>query len=209
MPLDMTAMHAMHDALRRELEHIARVTERIDHDPRHVLRTAIGWQLFKRSLRIHHSAEDDMLWPVLRRRLAGRPDELVLLEAMEAEHAAIGQVVATVDELLTAPDADPLRLGDLTDSLVTGVRGHLTHEERAAIPLIARALSTAQWAAFEHVHSQRIGADAPQVLPWLLENADPQNITRTLSTLPASVRTAYYTRWRPDYSAHDRWTSQA
>jgi hemerythrin-like domain-containing protein len=208
MPLDMTAMYAMHDALRRELEHIARVTVRIDDDPRHVLRTAVGWQLFKRSLRIHHGAEDAMLWPALRRQLADRPDDLVLLEAMEAEHAAIGQVIATVDELLTDPEADQVRLGDLTDSLVTGVHGHLTHEEQAAVPLIERTLTTAQWAAFEQVHGQRIGADVPQVLPWLLGDADPRSIARTLATLPEAVRTAYRTRWQPDYSILDRWSGQ-
>jgi iron-sulfur cluster repair protein YtfE (RIC family) len=208
MTLDMTAMHAIHGALRRELEHIARVTVRIDDDPRHVLRTAVGWQLFKRSLRIHHGAEDDMLWPVLRRKLAGRPDDLVLLEAMEAEHAAIGQVIAKVDELLADPEADRVRLGDLTDSLVKGVSGHLTHEEQAAVPLIARALTTAQWAAFEQVHDQRIGADTPQVLPWLLENADSRTVARTLAALPTAVRIAYYTRWQPDYSILDRWSGQ-
>lgn len=209
MHFDMTVMHAMHDALRRELEHIARVTVRIDDDPRHVLRTAVGWQLFKRSLRIHHGAEDDMLWPVLRRQLADRPDDLVLLEAMEAEHAAIGQVIATVDELLADPEADQVRLGDLTDSLVNGVRGHLAHEEQAAVPLIERALTTAQWGAFEQVHGQRIGAEAPQILPWLLENADPRRIARTLAMLPEAVRSAYRTQRQPDWSVHDRWSSHA
>lgn len=208
MPLDMTVMYAMHDVLRRELEHIARVTVRIDDDPRHVLRTAVGWQLFKRSLRIHHSAEDDMLWPVLRRQLVDGPDDLVLLEAMEAEHAAISQVIAAVDELLADPEADRVRLGDLTDSLVRGVYGHLAHEEEAAVPLIARALTTAQWAAFEQVHGQWIGADAPQALPWLLENTDPQSVARTPAALPDAVRTAYHTRWQPDYSVLDRWSSQ-
>lgn len=164
---DMTSMHTVHDALRRDLEHIARVTARVDHDPRHVLRTAAGWQLFTRSLRIHHSAEDDMLWPVLRRQSPNRPDDLVLVEALEAEHAAIDQVIAMVDDLLADPDADRARLGDLADSLVTGVGGHLAHEEEAAVPLIARALTTAQWAAFERVHDERIRA-APRVLPWLL-----------------------------------------
>jgi hypothetical protein len=36
---DMTAMYAMHDALRRELGQIARVTARPDDDPKRVLRT--------------------------------------------------------------------------------------------------------------------------------------------------------------------------
>ncbi|MFD3567679.1 hemerythrin domain-containing protein, partial [Streptomyces sp. NPDC058667] len=31
--LDMTMMFAIHDALRRELERIARITSRVDEDP--------------------------------------------------------------------------------------------------------------------------------------------------------------------------------
>ena len=49
------------------------------------------------------------------------------LEAMEAEHAAIDQLITTVNELLADHEADQLRLGDLTDSLVTGLGGHLKH----------------------------------------------------------------------------------
>ena len=137
MPLNMTAMYAVHGALRRDLEHIARVTVRIDVDPRRFLRTASSWQLFKRTLCVHHRAEDDLLWPALRRQLDDRPDDLVLLEVLEAEHAGIDQLITTVDELLTDPAADLVRIGDLIDSLVTGLSGHLKHEEQAAIPLIA------------------------------------------------------------------------
>jgi iron-sulfur cluster repair protein YtfE (RIC family) len=156
MPLDMAAMYAVHDVLRRELEPIARVTARVGDDPRRVLRTATGWRRFKETLRAHHRTEDGLLWPALRRQLADRPDELVLLEALEAEHAAIDQHLAMIDELLDDPEAGLLRLGDLTDSLVTGLGGHLTHEEAAAIPLIERVLPAAQWAAFEQAHRRHL-----------------------------------------------------
>jgi hemerythrin-like domain-containing protein len=156
MPLDMAAMYAVHGVLRRELELVARVTVRVGDDPRRVLRTAAGWRQFKETLRAHHRAEDGLLWPALRRQLADRPDELVLLEALEAEHAAIDQLIAMIDELLADPEADLLRLGDLTDSLVTGLGGHLTHEEAAAMPLIARVLPAAQWAAFEQAHRRHL-----------------------------------------------------
>ncbi|WP_281902488.1 hemerythrin domain-containing protein [Phytohabitans aurantiacus] len=152
MSLELAAMHVVHRALRRELELIAGVTVRIDEDPRHVLRTAPGWERFKQTLRAHQRAEDDLLWPELRRQLADQPDEAVVLEALEAEHAAIDQLITMIDELLDEPEADPLRLGDLTDSLVTGLAGHLTHEEATAIPLIERVLPAAQWAAFERAH---------------------------------------------------------
>ncbi|GAA3309021.1 hypothetical protein GCM10020295_72550 [Streptomyces cinereospinus] len=70
---DMTMMFMIHDALRRELERMARITARADEDPRHVLRTAVGWELFKKFLTIHHTAEDVTVWPVMQRALAGRP----------------------------------------------------------------------------------------------------------------------------------------
>jgi hemerythrin-like domain-containing protein len=153
MPLDLTSMYATHGAVRRELEHLARVTVRIDDDPRRVLRTASGWRTFKRTVRGHHRAEDEVLWPALRRQLADRPGDLVLLEAMEAEHAAIGQLIATIDQLLAGPEADPAHLGALTDSLVTGLNGHLAHEEQSVLPLVRHALTTSQWAAFARADS--------------------------------------------------------
>jgi hypothetical protein len=52
---DMTMMYAIHAALRRELERIARVTARPDDEPKHVLRTAVGWEIFKSNLQVHHS----------------------------------------------------------------------------------------------------------------------------------------------------------
>jgi hypothetical protein len=43
---DMTMMYAMHDALRRDLEGVARITSRGGDDPRRVLGAATGWELF-------------------------------------------------------------------------------------------------------------------------------------------------------------------
>jgi hypothetical protein len=202
---DMTAMYAMHDAFRRELVHLARVTTRVDEDPHRVLPTAAGWALLRTCLRVHHTAEDDVLWPVLRHTLAERPDELALLEAMEAEHTAIADVVAVIDDVLAAPEARMDRLGDLTDSLATGVAGHLTHEEDEALPLVQAFATPAQWARFEEVHAQRIGPDATRIVPWLLDGASERTAITVLATLPAARRADYTARWRPAFAALDRW----
>jgi hypothetical protein len=91
--LDITAMYAMHNALRRELEHLARITASSNDDPRHILRTAAGWELLKQALHIHHTSEDDSLWPAMRQALASRPDDLALLDAMEEALPLIGATV--------------------------------------------------------------------------------------------------------------------
>src|SRR5262249_33317969 len=85
---DMTWMYVMHDALRRELECIARAPPRPDAAPKQVRPPPAGWEMFKPSLRIPPPAEDDMLWPPMRQALADNSDGLALLDAMEAEHAA-------------------------------------------------------------------------------------------------------------------------
>ncbi|WP_426513572.1 hemerythrin domain-containing protein [Dactylosporangium sp. McL0621] len=160
--LDLTAMYAMHHALRRQAAHLARLTVRVGDDPGRIRPAAAGWQLFKRALRIHHTAEDRALWPPMRRALAGRPGDLVLLEAMEAEHAGIDQLITTIDAAVA--DLDAVGLGDLVDALVVGVCGHLDHEERRALPLIQATVTAGQWQRFEHIHAALAGADAPRLL---------------------------------------------
>lgn len=203
--LDMTAMYVMHHALRRELEHLAKITARLDDDPRKLLNTAVGWDLFKTSLHVHHTAEDDALWPALRQTLAGRADDLALLEAMEAEHGAVDEVMESIDAALAAPGAELDCLGDLVDSLVTGLTGHLKHEEDQALPLIQTVATEQQWAHFGQVHGQRIGPDVSRLLPWLLEGATEQEIATMLAPLPEPVRAAYAAQWQPAYAALMRW----
>ncbi|MBO2458360.1 hemerythrin domain-containing protein [Actinomadura sp. LCR2-06] len=205
----MTAMYVMHDALRRELEQLAKATARHDDDPRTVLRTAVGWELFKKSLHVHHTAEDDALWPALRETLAERPDDLALLEAMEAEHTAVEEVIAAIDAALADPDAVRDRLGDLVDSLATGLNGHLRHEEDQTLPLIQAVATPQQWAHFGQVHGQRIGPDAPRLIPWLLDGAGEQSVAVMLAPLPEPARAAYAAQWQPTYAALDRWGTGA
>ncbi len=87
--LDMSMMFAMHDALRRELVQVARIASRTDDHPGRRLRAALGWELFKKFLLVHHQSEDDVLWPTLRTNVAGQPDRVALADALEAEHAVI------------------------------------------------------------------------------------------------------------------------
>jgi hypothetical protein len=64
--LDVSMMFAMHDALRRELVQVAHVASRSEDHPGKLLRAALGWELFKKFLLVHHQSEDDTLWPALR-----------------------------------------------------------------------------------------------------------------------------------------------
>lgn len=203
--LDMTMMYAAHDALRRDLVRLARITARTDDDPRRILRTAAGWEMFKTYLRVHHTSEDDALWPQMQRVLADRPDDLALLTAMEDEHAAIDPLLTAVDEALADRDGGPQRLGDLVDVLTTTVSDHLRHEEADGLALIDATLTEQQWRRFGEVHRDRIGANASRYLPWVLDGASGDRIAGVLRNLPEAVRVAYQDEWRPAYLALDPW----
>ena len=195
---DWTAMFVMHDALRRELEHLAKVAARDDREARRILAEAPGWDLFKTALHVHHTAEDEALWPPMRAALAGRPDALALMDAMEAEHAAI-------DPAIEAIDAGTEPLGALVDRLATALTAHLKHEEDDALPLIDETLTPEDIANFGQVHGAKLGPDAPRVIPWLLDGADTERAAAMLSVLPEPARAAYENAWRPAYAALDRW----
>ncbi|MFG1943389.1 hemerythrin domain-containing protein [Nonomuraea sp. NPDC048826] len=195
--LDMSMMFALHDALRRELERITRVAARTGDDPRRILAAAAGWELFKKFLRVHHTSEDDALWPAMRGAVT--PDGLALLDAMEDEHAAIDPLLEAVDAALTDRDHGAERLAGLVDALATGLAGHLKHEETEGLALIDATLGPEQWSHFGQTHRDRIGDDLTTYLPWLWDGKEPRVVAAVLDGLPPAIREAYRDEWRPAY----------
>lgn len=202
---DMTMMYAIHDALRRDLDHIARVTARPNDDPKHILRSALGWEMFKSYLELHHTAEDDMLWPPMRQALAADSSGAALLDAMEAEHSAIDPLLASIDAALADRESGPQRLGELTDTLASALRGHLEHEESEGLALIDATISEEQWRAFGAESGKRLGEDVQRFFPWMLEGATPEMTSAVLGLTPPPVQLAYRDAWQPAYAALTLW----
>ena len=202
---DMTMMFVMHDALRRDLDRIARLTARTDDDPKHILRTAAGWEMFKSYLHAHHTSEDELLWPPLRKALPDDAHGTALLDAMEAEHAAIDPLIDGFDAALADRNSGPARLGELADALASGLRAHLTHEEKEGLPLIDSIITAEQWQAFSAGGAKQIAGDVSRFMPWVLDGAAPQVATSVLALMPLPIREAYRDEWEPAYATLRRW----
>ncbi|MFK8908559.1 hemerythrin domain-containing protein [Streptomyces sp. YS-3] len=204
--LDMTVTYAVHNALRRELGHVARAVAVHRADLRRVLRVAPGWGMFHSALHAHQAAEDEALWPSLRRALAGRPFDLTRLEAIEAEHAALVFLIEAVDDGLADVHIGPDLLEELVDCLVTGLDKHLDHEEETVLPLVQAVLSQQQWDHFGRAHARKIEPCVAGFLPWLLDGADERTVASVLDQLlPKHAHHVYVRRWRPQYEALDLW----
>ena len=205
--LDVSMMFAMHDALRRELVQVERIARRTEDNPGRLLRAALGWELFKKFLLVHHQSEDDTLWPALRTNVAGQPSRLALTDALEAEHAVIEPLLTAIDAAAADPDYGYQRFGDILDELITKLTAHLAHEETEGLPLIDASLSPQEWQHFAQVHAERIGGDAPTYMPWLLNGASPQTLDAVLGKFPPPLLTAFREQWGPAYAALDTWNT--
>jgi hypothetical protein len=215
---DLTIMLAAHHAFRRDLTRLARAAAGADlSDPARRQSIAAGWELFKRELHMHHTAEDEVIWPALRPRLAHSENALSVLDAMEAEHERIDPLLAAVDAAFAQrsapagasgvddwPGED--RLADVIDVLTSTLTGHLAHEERDGLPLIGVALTAAEWRSVGFKIARRNGlSEGGEMFAWILDGAARQDAAATLRTLPPPVRLLYRAVWKPRFNKTPRW----
>jgi hemerythrin HHE cation binding domain-containing protein len=207
--LDMSMMFAIHDALRRDLAQVGRIAARRDGNPGKLLHAALGWEMFKKFLLVHHQSEDDALWPPLRARAAEAPHRMALVDALEEEHAAIDPLLTAIDAAAADPDYGYQRFGDIVDELAAKLTAHLSHEETDGLALIDASLTPQQWQNFAQVQTERLRGDAPVYMPWLLNGASPQTLEAILGKFPPPLLAAYRERWGPRYACLDTWPGAA
>ncbi|CAM5507780.1 hemerythrin domain-containing protein [Streptomyces pilosus] len=202
-PVDLTMMYAIHRAFRRDL----RLLEAAQHDDVPAFRR--GWQLFRSYLTIHHVAEDHSLWPVLRAKLADRPQALTMLQAMEAEHAQLDGAVEKVDAALAEAGGEralPALMADVAACLTD----HLDHEEAQALPLLESELTAAEWDAFVTEQRSQVGIKgAATFFPWLLDGFSRADRRTVLDRVPPPLRLVYRAVWRPRYERNSPWKGKA
>ena len=210
---DLTIMLAAHDAFRRDLTRLARTAGAANDPPRRAAVQA-GWELFKRELHLHHTAEDELIWPVLRPRLARSEHAMDVLAAMEAEHELIDPLLAAVDEQFAAADPGAGgdhatggdRLADVIDALTISLTGHLRHEERDGLPLIGVALTAAEWRGVGRKIASKNGlSQGSEMFAWMLDGADRDQSKATLAQLPPPLRLLYRAVWKPRFDKPPRW----
>jgi hypothetical protein len=201
---DLTIMLAAHAAFRRDLVRLARAAAANRAEPVRRASVQAGWETFKRQLHVHHTAEDTVVWPALRQRLAHSDQARSVLDAMEDEHKLIDPLLAAVDGAFAEPDGSSL--GDATDALASSLTAHLTHEEREGLPLIGVALTASEWrsAGFKIARQGGLSA-ASEMFAWIADGAPEDTAAAAIATLPPPARLLYRAIWNPRYARTQRW----
>lgn len=151
-------------------------------------------------LHVHHTGEDELLWPLLRERAA---PSTALVERMQTQHHTVETLVDGLGPALDrweveARPAVATEVADLLDALRVALVEHLDEEEAEILPLAARHVSPAEWAAVgEHGASQIPTALLPVMFGMLLEDSTPDERAHMFGVVPLPARLLLRTwgRW--------------
>lgn len=189
---DVRDMFTVHRVFRREFPSIARLVREVR--PGDLRRAAVlgdHLRLVLAGLHMHHTGEDEILWPLLLDRAAPSAS---LIATMQAQHEGVERLTERVEPLLRAwtAEASPVRgeqLAQLVDDLDAALAEHLTLEEREILPLASRYVTEDEWATLGgHGTDAMTARQLPLMFGSLLEEATPDERRALLAALPAPVR---------------------
>lgn len=208
-PPDTRDMVLIHTFVRREFRLAGSLVRRVaEGDTARAAVVADHLDFVGRFLHHHHEIEDELLWPLLLRRV---PDELApVVHLMETQHATVEGALAEVDGLLprwraTAEGTVRDRLGGVLDELYAGLSEHLDAEEQRLLPLAAQCVTPAEWAALG-AEGRRRGrrAEGLLVLGMFGYEGPPEVLARMLAAVPAPVRAVLLPLSRRAFRRHAR-----
>jgi len=216
-PADTSMMGIVHRALRRDLGR-ARAALTADWPPaddqRRAIAAHLGWLM--QFLHRHHEAEDEGLYPLVRRR---SPAAAAMLDVMDADHHAIGPAMAGLEEAAAEYGRSASgRAGVLTalDRLDEVLLPHLRREEDEMMPLVSAAITEAESQEVEQEYN--IKPLSPMQLAdtglWILDGLQGEERAKVEGLVPAvprfiitrllagRYRRAAFRRWRlPEFSS--------
>lgn len=201
-PADTRSMGIVHSALRRDLERTRLVLSAPPY-PGDAQRRAIAEHLMwmMHFLHVHHTGEDDGLWPLV---LAKNPDAAELLHRMDADHKRIAPALTSLELAAGAFHHDGSareRVLDALAQLSEILLPHLEREEREMMPVVAATLTTAEYQGIEHQYFVKpkgfleLGAEGH----WILDGLDEEGREVILHVVPAVPRFVLLHGFAPAY----------
>jgi len=201
-PTDMHDMVVVHRVFRRELRSIPELLLGTRAGDLERAAVVVGHaRLILSGLHLHHTGEDDLLWPLVLQRAALSAE---IVERMQAQHASVGELIERLDVVLArweteARPAVAKEAAALMDRLHGIVVEHLDDEERTILPIASEIITPEEWAAVgEHGVAKMSRAELPLMFGAVLEDASITERRQMLQALPLPARVLMRT-WGPGH----------
>jgi hemerythrin-like domain-containing protein len=196
----MITMLASHDAFRRDLTDFQKFTNAGRSVSEDVLRS---WNDFILLLDNHHRSEDEFLWPLARKAIAGDTSRTETLDRMQEQHHALEPLLQAVDGAWNGPAttaAQPLQ------QLLDNLEEHLQDEETLVLPWIAHALSDSDWQIYQEQSRDTTNNELPAIfLPWIAYTRNDGPDEGVNAVIPAPLASLVRTDMLPNYEKRQQW----
>ncbi len=189
---DVNEMLVIHRVFRREFVALPTLIRGVaDGDTARAVVVADALRLVLGGLHMHHTGEDELLWPLLLERAAPSTG---LVETMQAQHRRVDEYADQVDPLVEEwrSNASAVRgeqLARVLEQFAKALFEHLDLEEREILPLVSRHITVKEWDSLgEHGKESMSSKQLPLLFGAILEDASPEERARMLAHLPAPIR---------------------
>ena len=189
---DVRDMVVVHRIFRREfalVPGLVRGTTPGDTARAHVV--AEHLRLVLAGLHMHHTGEDELLWPLLLERAAPSAD---LVRTMQEQHARVDEATGRLEPLVAEWEAGASavrgeQLARLVEEFRTALLEHLELEEHEILPLATRHVTPAEWARLGAHGRHEMRRDwLPLMFGALLEETTGEERAMMLGAQPLPVR---------------------
>jgi hypothetical protein len=191
-PTDLHDMVVVHRVFRRELRSIPHLLRKVPAGdlPRAAV-VAGHARLIVSGLHLHHTGEDDLLWPLLLQRSAPSTE---VVARMQAQHAAVDEVIQRLTTALQRWEAEARpavanEAAGLVDRLGGLAIEHLDDEEQTILPIASLVITPEEWAAVGKAGVAKMSrAELPIMFGCLMEDASEEERHLMLQRLPLPAR---------------------
>ena len=201
---DVSDMYAVHKALTGALDAAPAYVAKAGLDSERVEVIGSFYENVIEFLHVHHTGEDELIYPVLEERCAESRSELERIDDQhKLLHAPMDAGRSAIATWRAAPSTDNAQaVIDAIASIAEPLRPHLAEEETVMLPIAAKWMSPEEFGRLPGHHMMIFRADKPWLMLGLVrEQLDQEHRDRMLAGMPPEMRAMWTEQMEPVFNA--------
>jgi hemerythrin-like domain-containing protein len=201
---DVSDMYAVHKALRGAFDAVPGYVTKASTSSERVEVIGSFCENVIEFLHVHHTGEDELIYPVLEERCEGSRPEL---ERINDQHKLLDAPIAAgrsaVAAWRAAPSTDNAQaVIDAVASISEPLLPHLDEEEAVLLPIASKWMSQEEFGMLPAHHMMSFRADKPWLMMGLVrEQLDQEHRDGMLAGMPSEMRTMWIEHMEPAFNA--------
>jgi len=200
---DVSDMYAVHKALTGALDAAPAYVAKAGLDSQRVEVIGSFYENVIEFLHVHHTGEDELIYPVLEQRCAeSRSEHERINDQHKLLHAPMDAGRSAIAAWRAAPSTDNAQaVIDATASIAEPLRPHLAEEETVLLPIASQWMSPEEFGRLPGHHMMSFRADKPWLMLGLVrEQLDQEHRDGMLAGMPPEMRTMWTEQMEPAFN---------